>query len=130
MYACSGHICHALCCCCFSYHPLLSLHYETHVAKTAAVKKLAQEVGSSVREVERHLEADVFLDEYPRWEPGRLHYPFLLQWMFAHAKATGQKEQDHAINWGCQQPSPEWDLGVEVTAIELVGFKTTLRRNS
>ena len=46
MYACSGHICNALCCCCFSYHALLSLHYETRPAKTAATKKLAQEVSN------------------------------------------------------------------------------------
>ena len=50
----------------------------------AAAKRLAQEVGISVREAERCLEADVFLDKYPRWEPGRLHCPFLLQQMFAH----------------------------------------------
>ena len=113
MYACSGHICNVLCCC-FSYHALLSLHYETCLAKTAAAKKLAQEVGISVREVERCLEADVFLDKYLRWEPGGIHHPFLLQWMFSHAEAAGQKEQDHAICWGCWQPLPKRDLSAEV----------------
>ena len=46
-------------------------------------------MGIFVREAERHLDADVFLDEYLWWEPGGLHCPFLLQQMFAHAKATG-----------------------------------------
>ena len=70
------------------------------MAKTAATKKLAQETGISVREMERYLDIDMFLDEYPRWEPGGLHHPFLLQWMFAHAEATGQKEHDHAFHQG------------------------------
>ena len=128
MYACSGHICDALCCC-FSYHALLSLHYESHPTKTAATKKLAQEVGISVREAERHLEVDVFLDKYPRWEPGRLHCLFLLQWMLTHARATRQKEQDHAIHWGHQQPLPEWDLSAEVPPVELVASKPPRRRS-
>ena len=113
------------CCCCFSYHALLSLHYKSCPAKTAVTKKLAQEAGISVREAERCLEADVFLDEYLRWEPGRLHHLFLLQWIYTHAQATRQKECDHAICWGHQQPLPEWDLSVEVPAIKLVGFKMT-----
>ena len=65
---------------------------ESHpVQKQQSAKKLAQEVGISVREVVRCLEADVFLDKYLRWEPGGLHHPFLLQWMFAHVEATRQK---------------------------------------
>ena len=99
MYACSGHICDALCCC-FSYHALLGLHYESCLAKTTNTKKLAQEVGISVREAERCLEADVFLDEYPKWEPGGLHHPLLLQQTFADVKTTGQKEWDHTICLG------------------------------
>ena len=105
--------------------PLLSLHYESHPAKMATTKKLAQEVGILVREAERCLEADVFLDKYPRWEPSGLHHLFLLQQMFAHAEATGQKMHDCAICWGCRQPSPEWDMNMEVPAIDLVGYKTT-----
>ena len=45
--------------------------------------------------------------------------------MFTHAEATRQKERDHAICQGCQQPAPEGDLSVEVPAVELMGFKTT-----
>ena len=87
----------------------------------AATKKLAQETGIT----ERWLDANVFLDEYLRWEPHRLHHPFLLQWMFAHATATRQKEHDCATHWGCQQPSPKWDVSTEVSAVELVGAKST-----
>ena len=117
MYACSRNICDALCCCCFSYNALLSLHYESHLAKTATTKKLAQEVGISVREVERHPEADVFLDKFLSWEPGRIHHPFLLWWMFTHMEATRQKEDDHAICQGHWQPLPEQDLSAESTPL-------------
>ena len=86
---------------------------------------MAQEVGIFVREAERHLEADVFLDEYLRWEPGGLHHPFLLQQMFTHMEATRWKEWDHAICQGYWQPSPEWDLSAEVSTVEHMGFKTT-----
>ena len=67
----------------------------------------------------------MFLDKYPRWEPGGLHHPFLLQWMFVHAEATGQKERDHAICQDHWQPSPKWDLSAEVPTIEVMDFKTT-----
>ena len=59
MFACSGNICDALCCC-FSYHMLLNLKYESQTAKTTATKKLDQETGISVREVERCLDSNVF----------------------------------------------------------------------
>ena len=43
-------------------------------------------------EVERWLDAQLFLDEIPKWQPGRAHHSLLYQKMFAHMKAVGQKE--------------------------------------
>ena len=106
---------------CFSYHALLSLKYESCMAKTTTTKKLAQETGISVREAERHLDANVFLDKYLRWVPLGSHCPFLLHQMFTHAAATGQKEHDQAIHWDQWQPSPEWELGAEPSTMDLVG---------
>ena len=40
--------------------------------------------------------------------------------MFFPAVAMGQKKLDHAIYWGQQEPSPEQDLEVEATTIELI----------
>ena len=65
-----------------------------------ATKKLAQETGISVREAERHLDTDMFLEECLRWPLLRSHCPFIMHWMFGHAKATGQKEHDWAICQG------------------------------
>ena len=67
------------------------------------------------------LDANTFLDEYLRWGPLRLHCLFILQWMFSHAVAHGRKEQDQAIHWGHQEPSPEWDLGWELPTMDLIG---------
>ena len=88
MKACSGNICDALCCCSFSYHALLSLHYESCPVKTTAAKKLAQETGISVREAERYLDANVFLDECLRWPPLGSHHPFIMHWKPQGKKST------------------------------------------
>ena len=87
----------------------------------AAVTKLAKEEGISVREAERQLDTNGFLDEYLRWEPCGLHHPFLIHQMFAHTVATGWREYDLAIPQGWWQPSPEWNLSVKPPAIELLG---------
>ena len=79
----------------------------------------------SVREVERHLDTYLFLDEYPRWESGGPHCPYILQWMFAHMGTAGWKVYDHGIWWGCQQSMPKQDASMEAPAINLIGYQTT-----
>ena len=46
-------VCGVLCCCCFSYHALLSLRYDSHTAKMAATKKLVKEEEISIWEAEK-----------------------------------------------------------------------------
>ena len=93
--------------------------------KTSAAKRLGAEKGILVREAERRLDTNLFLDEIPRWEPGGPHCPFLYQRMFTHAEATRQKEYNCRVHWGCWQPLLERDIWVEVPAIELITHKTT-----
>ena len=50
---------------------------------------------------------------------------FLFQQMFQHAAATGQCEYEHVICHGCREPSPEWDLLMEPTTMELIGPDST-----
>ena len=45
--------------------------------------------------------------------------------MFLHATATSQSEHDCAICWGRREPSAEWDLRVEPTAMELISPDST-----
>ena len=112
-------------CCCFSYHTLLDLCYQHWAEKTTAAKKLWAEKGISVREAEWRLDANIFLDEIPRWEPSEPHHPYLYQRMFAHAEATGQKEYDCRVCWGHRQPLSERDVQVEVPAMKLITCNTT-----
>ena len=69
------------------------------MAKTTAAKRLNEEMSISVREVERLLDAYVYLEEHLWWVPCGLHHQFLLQKMFLYAMAMGQKGYDDAIQW-------------------------------
>ena len=92
---------------------LFDLQYKSWPAKTVAAKKLARETGVSVREVERQLDAYLFLDEIPRWESGGLHCPYLLQRMFAQTENVGQKEHNWVRQRGCAQSSTEQGVDLE-----------------
>ena len=61
------------------------------MVKTVATKKFMEEEGASMREVERWLDVDAFLDECLHWGHCWLCHPFLMHQMFTHAMATGQK---------------------------------------
>ena len=111
-------------CCYSSYHTLLELHPTNKWNKTAAAKRQVQREGISVRVAEWHLDADLFLDEYPRWEAGDPQCPYHLQAMFVYAKAARWKEYEQAIHQGHQQSSPGLDTEAEVPAIQLIEFKT------
>ena len=74
-----------------------------------------------MREAEQWLVANAY-HQKQRWQqPGGLHCKFLYQQMFSHATATGKSEHNHTICWGQRKPSPECDLRVEPTAMELIG---------
>ena len=61
-------------------------------------KEWAKEEGLSVQEAEHHLDAELFLDKYPRWDAGGPHCPFILQQMFIHAAKSRQKEAERLIH--------------------------------
>ena len=95
------------------------------VGKTATAKKLGAEKDISVWEVERRLDAKLFLDEIPKWEPSGPQHPFLYQKMFAHVKAIDLKDYHHGICQHHWQPSPERALWAEVSAMGLLTPQTT-----
>ena len=76
-----------------------------------------REEGLSVQEAEHHLNAKLFLDEYPRLDVGGPHHPFILQGMFMHATESGWKEAERLICHGCQQGLPKLDSGADVPAV-------------
>ena len=109
-------------CCCFSYHALLELQYQDKHHKSLAAKERAQEEGLSIQEAECHLDTELFLDEYPRWDVRGLHCPFILQRMFVHATESGQKEAERLICHSCWAGLPRLDPEADVPAIQLMGF--------
>ena len=46
-------------------------------------------MGLSAREVEQRIDAELFLDEYPRWESGAPHQSIILHEMFLQAAEQG-----------------------------------------
>ena len=67
------------------------------MVKTTAAKRLVEEKGILMREAERQLNVEVYLEEHCQWLPRGLHSQFLLQRMFVHAEPMGQREYDQAI---------------------------------
>ena len=88
-------------------------------------KRLCEEQGISVCETEWRLDENLFLDELPQLDPGRLHCPYLYERMFAHVEAAGQRKPNCGICLGCQQPSPGRDFQAEVPTPELLTQETS-----
>ena len=79
-----------------------------------------------VREAEQRLDAKLFLDEIPRWQPGGPHHALLYQKMFEHERVAGLREYHWGICWGHQQPSTERSSQVGVSAMGLLTPKMML----
>ena len=57
--------------------------------------------GLSVREMEQHMDIEMFIDGYAGWEVGSPHCPIILHEMFQHATEQGQNEAECMICQGC-----------------------------
>ena len=84
-----------------------------------------EEKGILVREADRWLNTDAYLEEHHWWASCRLHHQFLLQRMFLHGVAMVQKEYNCAICWGWWEPSPQQDLEAEPYTVELMCLEST-----
>ena len=80
------------------------------------------ETGISVREAECLIDVGLFLDEYPQWELGTLHWLVILHEMFLHAANGGQKEAGCMVCWSCQGSIRGPNLLTGPSAMELVGY--------
>ena len=86
-----------------------------------------EEEGLSVREAERVIESEMFLDEYPQWELGTPHQTVILHEMFLHAAEQGQKEAECMCHQGHQSCIPEPNPKADESAMELVGYQMSRR---
>ena len=71
--------------CLFSYPNLLELHYGGRIRKSQTTRKQARERGLLVREAEHRIDAELFLNKYPRWELEASHQSVILHEMFLPA---------------------------------------------
>ena len=93
--------------------------------KSQATRELAREVGVSIQEAEHLLDAELFLDKYPRWDIKGPHHPIILHSMFLSAAGEGQKEAERFICQGQWQTLPQLDPKVTLPTIQLVGYQTS-----
>ena len=66
------------------------------------------------------VESDLFLDEYPRWDLGTLHWLVILHEMFLHAAAKGWKEAEQMTCQGFRQYMSQLDPRADLSTIQLV----------
>ena len=81
-----------------------------------------KEEGLSIREAERVIKSEMFLDKYPRWELRTPHWTVILHKKFLLAVECGWKEAECMCQQGCQSRIPEPNPKVDQSAMELVGY--------
>ena len=70
--------------CLFSHSSLLELQYGGMIQKFQATREQAREMEILMREMEQRIDAELFLNEYPRWGLGAPHWSVILHEMFLH----------------------------------------------
>ena len=68
--------------------------------KSLAAKDWANTEGLSVREVECHMDVEMFLEGQAGWEVDSPHHPVILHEMFQHAVEQGWKEVECMVYQG------------------------------
>ena len=81
--------------------------------------------GLSIREMEHHMDVNMFLDEYARWEVGSPHHSVILYEIFLYAAEQGWKEAEQMIYQGCWHSLLKLDPQADVSTIWLVGPQTS-----
>ena len=71
--------------------------YGDQCNKSLTTKDWANTEGLLVREVEHHMDVEMFLEGQARWEVDSPHCNIILCEMFQHAVEQGQKEVEHMI---------------------------------
>ena len=91
------------------------------MSKSQTAREWAMEVRLLVREAEWRIDAELFIDEYPRWELGAPHWSVILHEMFLHATKQGWKEAERLVHQGSVSRP---DLEADQSTMELMGYWT------
>ena len=81
--------------------------------------------GQPVREAERIMDVELFLEGQTKWEEDSPPWLVMLYEMFKHAANEGWKEAEHTVCRGHWQGLPKLDLEADLSAIQLVGPETS-----
>ena len=94
--------------------------YGDNQNKSLAAKEQANTEGLSVREVECHMDVEMFLEGQAGWGVDSPHCSIILLEMFQHTAEQGWKEVECIIPRGCQHNLPKLDPKVDISTIWLV----------
>ena len=69
--------------------------------KSREAKQRSAEEQKPMREMERAVDVDLFLEAQEQWDKDSPHCLIILHEMFLHAESQGQKEAEQIVCWGC-----------------------------
>ena len=104
----------------YSYHKLMVAKYGCKKEKSQEAKQRSTEEQKPMREMERAVDVDLFLEAQEQWAKDSPHWLIILHEMFLHAAYEGQKEAEQVVCWGCQQHMPQLDPEVGIPTVQLV----------
>ena len=104
----------------YSYCELMVAKYGCKREKSQEAKWKSAEEQKPMREMERAVDVDLFLEAQEPWAKDSPHRLIILHEMFLHAAYKGWKEVERAVHQGCWQHMPQLDPEVGIPAIQLV----------
>ena len=104
----------------YSYHELMVAKYGCKREKSQEAKWRSAEEQKPMREMERAVDVDLFLEAQEQWAKDSPHWLVILHEMFLHAAYEGQKEAEQVVCRGHHQHMPRLDPEVGIPAIQLV----------
>ena len=104
----------------YSYRKLMVAKYGCKREKSQEAKRRSAEEQKPMREMERAVDVDLFLEAQEPWAKDSPHRLVILHEMFLHAACEGWKEVERAVHQGCQQHMPQLDTEAGIPAVQLV----------
>ena len=106
-----------------SYHRLMVARYHNKWEKFQVAKWQSTKEWKPVRETERVMDVELFLEIQNKWAEDSPNHLVILYEMFQHAAIKGWKEAEWIICQGCQQNMPQLNLEAGIPTIQLVRLK-------
>ena len=85
----------------YSYHDLMVAKYGCKKEKSREAKRRSTEEQKPMREMERAVDVDLFLEAQEQWDKDSSHCLVILHEMFLHTESQGWKEVERVVCWDC-----------------------------